>query len=591
MKDTWDWQRDYYHSDPSYGRDDYEPVIAIVRGLLNNPIDDFCWERARSYTLDDNSLLAQTFIHGMGMQRDVRGLPILRDKLGQIDCEEVTMACPLFPAGKLLELLCLEAIARIGGPDARDIIERYRSDPAKSYLAEGLATIEVAPEAHDPVLPLPTDFPEPLRNVRSFNDVVSEGGCASDKAPEQVEAFREAYRSLAFPGVIEHLSGDGETTTFRPRTKFADLLHDRADPFTDFAIYHSDPKIEYPIGQRRWAISHTFLGFHMLDGAFYHKEYTWNTEDNTIETHFHEPAFEEATLEPDGRSVTVSKGPISTGIELRGNVFSKQCTSAVRGVWDNPEKQGTNYYLRRANVLLPYKSIYYFRPLHVPIVNQFGIWVVDESERPERFFDRQGNCIDVENVIEELLIPLHQPKVLAWRDVQYQPSGPDDPFAARLPRKMWPELTPVPPKDYLDPYLGARFEHSRCCQAGVQQGNENGYRNGLDLNADGIIDQRDQEILAREAGKVYRANIGDWGYFGMNWLSPGWWGRTERSLDLKRLFVCSYDYGAGYGPDTGVIRLFESPPAGKRLYVEYYYDAPAAAGKDNIKLYLHPGFG
>ena len=579
----------YFHSDPAYGRDDWEPVIAIVRGLLHNPIDDFCWERARAYVSADNSLMAQAFIFSLGAQRDVRGVPILRDKLANLTPDDVARHCPLLPDGMSLEMACLEALARIGGTEARAVIDGVAGDPRKAHLVDTASLLTVAEAPFDPVLPLPVDFPEVLRGVRSVCDICAEGNCEPKATPQQRKQFVKAMQALPFPGVIETLSGDGETTTFRPKTRFASLVHDRADPFTDFAIYHSDPKIEYPIGRRRWAISHTYLSFQVIDGAFHHKEYTWNVDEQTITTHFHEPAFEPAELNPDGRSVTVSRTPISTGIEVRGNVHQGHCTSAVRGVWDNPQCEGTNYYVRRANVLLPYRSLYYFRPLHTPVVNQYGIWTVDESERPERFFDAEGNCRDVESVRRELLIPLHQPKILAGNMESYRPNGPDDTVATRICEVMRPDLTPVPAPAYLDGSRGARYEHSRCGIAGIQQGNDNGYRCHYDINSDGVIDEQDQELLAGEAGAVYRANLGDSGYFGMNWLSMGWTGRATATFDEPRLFVCSYDYGAGYDPLTGTIRLFESPPPGRKLYVHYHHDAPAAPGLDNIKLYLHPG--
>jgi hypothetical protein len=151
------------------------------------------------------------------------------------------------------------------------------------------------------------------------------------------------------------------------------------------------------------------------------------------------------------------------------------------------------------------------------------------------------------------------------------------------------DLSAVPPADALDPHLGARFERHCCGTSGVQEGTDNGYRCGLDLNSDGVIDARDRELLVRHAGEVYRMNVGDYGYFGINWLSLGNSPRS-RSLGLDpMLYVCAYDYGAGYDARTGVVRLFDSLPPGQRLFMEYFHDVPAAPGKDNVKIYLHPG--
>ena len=194
---------------------------------------------------------------------------------------------------------------------------------------------------------------------------------------------------------------------------------------------------------------------------------------------------------------------------------------------------------------------------------------------------------NVQTVVDELLIPLHQPKILTSRGAQYYPNGPNDRYAARMPHRLWSDLTEVPSPGILDAELGVRFEHSRCGQAGTQQGNDNGYRHGLDINSDGVIDRLDQQLLEAETGNVYRANFSESGYFGMNWLSPGWTGRSEFDWNTGQLYVCSYDYGAGYKPDSGIIHLFEPPPAGQPLYVEYFHDVPAAEGKDNIKLYLY----
>ena len=58
-------------------------------------------------------------------------------------------------------------------------------------------------------------------------------------------------------------------------------------------------------------------------------------------------------------------------------------------------------------------------------------------------------------LVEELLIPLHEPKVTAWNTAQYRPTGSGDRFGKRLPRKLWPELTPVPDASRLDPVIGA----------------------------------------------------------------------------------------------------------------------------------------
>jgi hypothetical protein len=578
-----------FQKDPSYGLNDWEPCVAFVRGILENTEDPSAFSLTKKNLMRDNSLFSQAFIERLGSLRDIRGVDLLKDKLNQLGPADVTFASPLFPAGKYIETLCLKALAKIGGTEARNIIEQYRTDTTKGYLASDLAHLTVAAQPRPVVPEYGDEFPPVLKNIRSIHSVLGLGGANKLYTPEQVEQILAAWRSLPFRGTIEYFSGDGHTTTFKPKTKIVDHVHDFLDTFCDFGIFRSNHKIEYPISKRRFADSHTYLNFQIADGSLYDKEYTWNLAENTIHTHFHEYAFEEAIVNPDGMSVTVLQKPISTGVEVRGNILTKQCTSGVRGIWDNPSKTGTNYYIRRANILTGYKQIYYFTPLHTPIVNQLGIWPVDEMEHPEQFFDIKGNCLDVDAVVDNLLIPLHEPKVLAWSLEQYAPEGPHDKFASRILPKLQSELTPVPPAQILDHAMGTRFEHSRCGSAGIFQNNINGYINGWDINSDSIIDEKDKAILAKHAGKVYRLNIGDYGYFGTNWLSIGNHPRSK-NWDIyndRILYICAYDYGAGYNSDAGTVQLFQKLPAGKKLYVEYFHDAPAACGKNNVKVYLH----
>lgn len=576
--------------DAAHGLNDWEPVVAYVRGLLENTETPSCWSRTKIHVLDSHTLLSQTFVQYLGRIRDERGVPIVAAKLEAIDGSQRTFASPWCEADRPLEQVCLEALAQIGGPAAqRAIDEHVARRPAARAFAAGLTVPE---EARPCVASEPMGFPAVLRGVRSIHDVVGAGGCAKEVPPERAAAFVEALRALPWYGPVEHFSGDGHTRTFKAKHKLYDHIHDRADRYSDCGIFKSDPKLEYPLGRRRWANSHTFLSFRIPDGALYGHEYTYSVEENTITTHFHHHvAMEEATVNPDGRTVTVERTPISTGVEVRGNTFSRRCSSAVRGVWDNPGKAGTNYYVRRANVLTSPKRLIYFRPLHEPVVNQLGIWHVAEEEQPERFFDEAGLCRDIEGVVEELLIPLHEPKVLCWSLERYEPRGSGDRFAQRLPEAMRVDLTPVPPVAALDRWMGAYFEHSRCGNAGIERGDSTGYDCGHDLNSDGVIDEADRDLLARHAGAVYRMNIGDYGYFGFNWLSTGNRPRNALHGQAPVRYVCAYDYGGGYEPETGVVRLLEPMTPGRKVYVEYFHDAPAAEGRDNIRAYLHGGVG
>jgi len=607
------WHKDYYHKDPWYGFNDWDAVVAYVRALMEDSEVDWCWPHAKMLILADNSLLSQVMVGHLGEMRDARSLDIIAEKLEQLGSDDRAIISPWEPQEKYYELLCLEALAKIGGPKVRSIVEKYRKDPAKSYLADGIEKLDIAAAPRQTAVEHGDEFPKILRGIHSINDVlridqedaeyqtgladvlygskclqeISAKGAAKH-AKEQKEEIVKAWRSLKWPGPIEYISGDGSTTIFKLKNKITSHIHDVADPYSDFGIFLSDPKIEYPIGRRRWAVSHTFLFFQVPDGSVYGREYTYDVEKNTITTHFHEHvALEEVTVNPDGKSITVSQKPISTGVETRGNTFSRKCNSSVRGVWDNPQRQGKNYYIRRANELTPYRNLCYFSLAHEPLVNIWGAWLVEESERPERFFDTNGSCIDVEGVIEELLIPLHEPKVLTAGRLQYVPDGCQDRFGSRLPKKLWPELTPVPPASVVDPYMGAHFEPHRCGVAGWEQNNNNGYRLWYDINSDGVVDQRDKEILAQHAGEVYRKNLFTLSYFGINWVATSYGSRSKNFLEDPPIYICSYDYGAGYNSDNGCVNLFEKVAPGKKLYVEYFYDAPAREGKNNIKVYLH----
>lgn len=585
-------QSNFYHQDPAYGLNDWEAIVAFVRALLeNSEDDDFCWPAVRQRVMANNTLLSQTFIQHLGRMRDIRAIDIIVEKLSTLDQTNKTLPCPWYHEKQYLELLCLEALSKIGGDKAKETIKSYINDPQKQYLLEEAEKFDIAKSPRNLLAPCPQDYPKILKNIRSYHSLIGEGGDTSKYSASDQKEILDALQKQKWIGTIETISGDGKSTTFKLKTKITDHIHNIADPFSDFGIFISKPKIEYPIGNRRWANSHTFLYFPIADGSLYGYHYTWNTKENTITTHFREHVqIEEAIVNQDGKTVTVANTPISTGIELRGNTSNKKPNSAVRGIWDNSEKKGKNYYTRRANILTPIKHLYYFNVPHEPIVNQLGIWVVDQCERPEQFFDSAGICTDVQGVIETLLIPLHEPKILATSSIEYQGQGTSDKYLQSLPKHMQTDLVAVPPSETLDSILGAKFDPHKCGHAGVQQNMTNGYENGLDINSDGIIDKNEKELLDKHAGEVYRMNIGDYGYFGLKWLSSGISPRSQ-SIRNPIVFVCSYDYGAGYDSDSGSINLCQEAEPGQKLYVEYFYDLPADIGQNNIKIYLHPEIG
>jgi len=613
MNQAFDWQKDYFHKDPWYGLNDWDPVIGFVRALMEDSEVPWCFDYTRKLILDKLSPVSQTLIQYVGWMQDERGIAIFRDKLKKLGPDDRTLGTPWCKPDEHLESICLDALAKIGGPDARSVIDSVRQDPAKSYLHERILTLDISERPRPADVPLPDDFPDILKDVHSMNAILRPDDDYVDGVPDwmvgsqeakdmadqgmaergeerrsKAEAIVTAWRKLPFPGKIEMLSGDGQTCTFKLKTRFAGVIHNRADPFSDMGVFNSGPKVEYPIGHRRWAHSHTFLLYQIPDGSLWNNEYTWDDQDNTITTHFREHVdLEQVSLNPDGKSVTLADQTLATAIETRGNTFTLKPNAAVRGVWDNPQKRGTNYYVRRANVMTPYKSLVYFAPLHQPIVNFLGAWLVDECENPQRFFNTKGDCIDVDGVVDELLIPLHEPKVLALAAEIYKPSGPDDPAGQKLPEELWPELIKVPPAAKLDRLLNVRFEKDSCGLAGWETGRDNGYNPLYDLNSDGVIDEQDQAILAAHEGKVYRNNLFNLSYHGANWVGTSYGCNSRHFADQMPIYILSYDYGAGYDATTGRIELFESLPPGTKLYVECYCDAPAAPGEDNIKVYLH----
>ena len=604
----------YFHKDSWYNHNDPDAVIAFVRALMEDSEVPWCFPFARDLIMGPYTPMTQTLTQYLGWMRDERGLEIIHDRMKQLGSGDRTLLTPWCTADRPAAVVYVEALAMIGGPRVTEIFTAILSDPGQEHLHETIQSVEVAEKPQQAMAPIPEDFPEILRGIHSAlsfmrHDDISVDGtsdCDAGRAPDDPTQFEQliaqekerrakseqvlaAWRSLPFPGQIEFLSGDGKTRTFKLKTPFAGLVHNVADPFSDFGVFISGPKVEYPLGERRWAHSHTFLCYQIPDGSMWNNEYVWDEQAGTITTHFRQRVeAERVIVNADGRSVTVAHTPIATAIATRGNVATNRCNSAVLGVWNNPQETGTNYYTRRANVLLPYTKLCYISPLHQPLVNVLGLWVVDEEDRLERFFDIQGKCIDEGGVVDELLIPLHEPGVLTLTADEYKPPGADDPYRKRTPRRLWQELTPVPPISHLDRVMGARFEKNCCGLAGWERNTDNGYNPGYDINKDGVIDESDREILARHADQVYRYNLMQHNYFGLNWFGAAYGCRSRNFKDDPPLFVASYDYGSGYDAETGTIQLAEPAVPGSEMYVTYYQDAPAEAGKDNIKVYLHP---
>jgi hypothetical protein len=618
-----DWHKDFYHRDPSYGLSDYDAVIGFIRSLIEDSEVPWCFEFTRKLILEQHTPLSQTLIQYIGhVIHDERGIAIIRDRLTNLGPEDRTfemrggatgLTPPPCTAGQYLEWICIQSLAEIGGAQVCQIVDGVYHNPDKAYLHELILTLDIAEYPRPGVIERQADYPDVLRDLHSMNSVMREDDTDVDDVPDwmrgakvaedmadagladrdqqhrsQRDTIIQAWRNLPWPGKIETLVGDGETTTFKLKTKFVGWIHNDADPFSDLGVFMSDPKVEYPIGRRRWSHSHTFLCFQIPDGSLWGREYTWDEQDNTITTHFREHvALEEVTVDADGLSVTVAQGPIATAIATKGNVWTGQNNGAVRGVWDNPQKEGLNYYTRRANMLTPYQHLTCSMvPPHMPIVQFYGEWLVDESEKPERFFDVTGECTDVQGVIDELLIPLHEPKILALSIDPYVPRGADDPVGKKLPKDLWPELISVPPTSHLDRVMGVEFVPHQCGLAGWEMNNDTGYNPGYDINSDGRIDDMDRSLLTKHAGEVYRNNLMHHSYYGASWYGTGYGCCSRNFVEHPPIFVICYDYGAGYDAAQGRISLYEAVEPGTRLYVEYYRDAPAVSGEE-IKVYLH----
>lgn len=197
------------------------------------------------------------------------------------------------------------------------------------------------------------------------------------------------------------LSGDGRTTFFPEvfkdpntgRVEWSDDLHVTDDSRTDGGIYPCDPRVEYPVGRARWAISHTLLCYPFADHSLYTHEYTWDLKHGHLQTHFrHHIELEEVrTDSKQGQTISVRHTPISTAIE--GNVRYSQLNSAVRGAWDNPNKTGRNYYTSRAVQLLPMDNAVYVSTPQTPVVQCHGLYLTEPTDPLDQVFDRETSTL------------------------------------------------------------------------------------------------------------------------------------------------------------------------------------------------------
>lgn len=395
------------------------------------------------------------------------------------------------------------------------------------------------------------------------------------------------------------LSGDGRRTFFpgalcdpvSKRVEWQDDLHLKDDPFTDAGIYPSDPRVEYPAGRPRWAVSHTLLCYPVADHTLYTHEYTWDMTHGHLQTHFrkHVQLEEAVTDNHDGMTVRVRHTPISRTIE--GNVHYPLPNSAVRGVWREPDKSGPNLYARRVvQKIAMHNGVYAVAP-RTPVVQCHGMYEMTSTEADDtKMFDAAtGECRDLDRLRDAWFIPIDQPKLGLLRFPVRREKSRVYEGEVGMTAEMFGEVDQSQLK-LLEERLGAKLEMGLVGYAheNAVDSDDKGYRGydcTFDLNNDGVIDEQDRAILAAHLGRRVRYNLYLDAYFGGDWLTTSInIGNTEHQPGTPAL--ADYEYGGGYDAESGTVRLLETPGPGERVYVEYHHDAPAEPGEGNIVIHL-----
>lgn len=399
--------------------------------------------------------------------------------------------------------------------------------------------------------------------------------------------------------VTVRLNGDGQNTFFPEilknpqsgRVEWQDDLHLADDSFTDAGIYPCDPRVEYPPGQPRWAVSHTLLCYPVADHTLHTHEYTWDMAHGHLQTHFrkHVVLEECRTYGSAGLTVRVKHRPISTAIE--GNVRYPLRNSAVRGVWSNAEKSGVNLYTRRVVQLLPMHNAVYGIVPRTPVVQCHGMWKALPDDPLVDLFDcGTGLCRDGRRLIEQLQIHINEPRIGMIRPRYHQVYSHAYECAVSVPATE----DVVVDEAYLDKIrsrLGRRFQmglvgYAATGAAGQDSTGYAGYDANYDLNGDGVIDEHDLDRAAAFLGKTVRHNRYLSGYFGGGWVSTGS-GLLAPEHRPGIPVIVDYEYGGGYDSEAGVIHLLESPGPNRPVWVEYVYDVPAEPGEGNIVVHLY----
>lgn len=397
-----------------------------------------------------------------------------------------------------------------------------------------------------------------------------------------------------------YLNGDGRTTFFPGvlrdpdtcKVAWQDDLHLEDDPYTDGGIYPCDPRVEYPIGQPRWQVSHTLMVSLVADHNLFTHEYTWDLTHGDLYTHFRKHvAIEEARTDSfDGRTVRVKHTPISSTVE--GNVKYPLNNSAVRGVWADPEKTGPNYYAQRCTRLLCMLNGVYMLVRDVPVLQCYGLYPVQPEDPLDSLFDQgTGICHDASRLIDICSIPMDVPKLgmirmdPSFHKVASRVYSKDISMLGEPGRKIAYEDV-----ELLRSRIEESYSHGHCGYASEARRGKKadyycGYSTKFDLNYNGTIDLADLEILAGHVGRYVRYNIYQDGYFGGDWLSTSIC--TTPDHEPGTPIIADYAYGGGYDAESGVVRLLDTPGPNRPVWVEYHYDAPAEIGENNIAVHLY----
>lgn len=384
------------------------------------------------------------------------------------------------------------------------------------------------------------------------------------------------------------LSSDGKRTRFELPNDFLEDAHDAEDKFTDGGIYPAEPRVAYPVGRPRWAISHTFLAYPFADKTLYEQEYVWDRERGVVETFFrqHVVCEEGVTDDRDGMTVRVNHHRISRVVV--GNKAYPHCNSAVRGVWSSPDKRGTNYYTQERLMLLPSTNAVYIRVPHTPVVNCLGLWKARPADGA--FFDSDGNCADHEGLLKAG-IPLDAPGVAAFGyrfrkvrsrfyNADLELFAEDEVTVSETSLANLRAAKGIPFQEHKVGYAGwGNWDH-----VAQIEGNKGYYCVTFDFNHNGVVDDEDEETLRRHIGKRYRVNYYSGAYYGWDWLSVGVGLNAE--MQGGEPVICYWTKGAGYEAEQGVVRLFSTPGPNQRVYVEYHHDRPADTGRDKIRVVL-----